>query len=245
MILGLFAVSGCTAELEAPPASSEDEGAAIAAEPEEDALGTFEGALASVTVSAFGGCPGAYPSCTTCGSYACGQTCCATEREPGFEFSYPDDCSSWTRPAWQPTSDPPLVCHIDPDRHWDGVEIEVYAAKRYQDTSCAPQPSRWQKDKVAEVGCSWWTALTDGSACGQRVLNKVAELAAAGYAPFLPDPEGDNCPTGSAPPPALPPPPPPPPPPPIPDDDPCSNCRGGTSCFCGDDVCRPRNAYCP
>ncbi|WP_437761566.1 hypothetical protein WMF27_04060 [Sorangium sp. So ce281] len=244
MILGLFAASGCTAELEAPPASSEDEGAFIAAEPEEDALGTSEGALASGTVSAFGGCPGAYPSCTTCGPYACGQTCCATEREPGFEFSYPDDCSSWTRPAWQPTSDPPLVCHIDPDRHWDGVEIEIYAAKRYQDTSCAPQPSRWQKDKVAEVDCSWWTALTDGSTCGRRVLNKVTELAAAGYAPFLPNPEGDNCPTGSAPPPPLLPPPPPPPPPP-PNDDPCSNCRGGTSCFCGDDVCRPRTTACP
>jgi hypothetical protein len=243
-ILGSIAASGCTVEFDAPPAPSEiplataDEVAPAAAEPEGDAPASVEDVNVDQSALVINQCPGGLPSCSTCGSHACGQACCATEREPGFEISYPDDCSSWTRPSWQPTSDPPLLCQIDPDRHWDGVEIELYAAKRYEDTSCMPWPSRWEKNKVAEVGCSWWTALTDGSECGRRVLNKVTALAAAGYVPYLPDPEGDNCPTGAAPPP-------PPLPPPPPNDDPCSKCRAGYACFRGDGVCRSRSTQCP
>lgn len=151
----------------------------------------------SQSVNGIGGCPGAYPSCSSCGPNACGQTCCATEREPGFNFSYPSNCTSWVTPRWTNVL-PGLICHLDVDVHLFDTDIEVYAVDLQRDTSCAGRPDRYQKSKKGEVSCSHFTSLFNGSRCARRVENKVAQIAATGYVPIFTDVDRDVCPTGRA-----------------------------------------------
>lgn len=142
------------------------------------------------------GCPTAYPSCTTCGPNSCGQTCCATESEPGFTFSYPSNCSEWVRPSWTNLS-PGLICHLDIDTHLFDVDIEVYAVDLQRDTSCANYSDRYVKSRKGKVSCSHFTSLFDGSTCARRVENKIAEIAATGYIPIVTKEDVDFCPTGT------------------------------------------------
>jgi hypothetical protein len=141
--------------------------------------------------AAFGACPGAYPSCFTCGPSACGQPCCAHETEPGFEFWYVDDCTAWATPLWQRKSAPGLVCHLDLDQHWNKVTIEIKVAEPYEDIGCAHQPDHWLKYKKSETSCSFFTGSGE---CQSRVEEKVGALAAQGYIPIVADVDDDQCP---------------------------------------------------
>lgn len=148
-------------------------------------------------VNGIGGCPGIYPSCNTCGPNSCGQNCCARESEPGFELNYPDNCSNWIRPNLVPMP-PGLICHLDIDTHLFDVDIEIYAVDLLQDTSCAQQPSRYNKVRKATVSCSHFTSIFNQDACARRIQAKVTEVANSGYVPIFLDADRDYCPRGTA-----------------------------------------------
>ncbi len=186
----------------------------------------------SNSLQGVGGCPGLYPSCNTCGSNSCGQTCCARESEPGFEINYPDDCTNWTRPNLVATP-PGLICHLDIDRHLFNVDVEIYAVDLLQDTSCAQQPLRYNKVKKATVSCSYFTSIFNSDVCARRIESKIAEVANMGYVPIFLDADRDYCPRGTA---------------ACSTDSQCSNgifCDGVESCVAGQCMAGPRSCAAP
>jgi hypothetical protein len=179
-------------------------GGACAA-PAADGLDNGEGAQSTVTVDdepssearrLSGRCSPGLQNCNQCGPSSCGTPCCAIEREPGFEFRYEDDCRAWAKPNWVPkASQPKLICHLDMDKHWNEIDIEINAATAYEDTGCAHHPDRWSKQRVATVECSLWTSFTNKEKCERRVTEKITQLASQGYVPTVTDVDKDLCPT--------------------------------------------------
>lgn len=210
-------------------------------------LASASGTSDAAGEAALGACPGAYPSCFTCGPSACGQPCCAYESEPGFEFWYVDDCSAWAEPLWQRKSAPGLVCHLDLDQHWNKVTIEINVAEPYEDVGCAHRPDHWLKYKKSETSCSFFTG---SGTCQDRVEERVGALVAQGYIPIVADVDDDQCPHprlqggvivdpggggggsgGGG------------------DPGPCdpggAGCPGDSDCRCGDGFCTPFDQFCP
>lgn len=142
-------------------------------------------------VQELGSCPGLYPRCSTCGSNACGQPCCAYESEPGFEIWYEDDCTTWAQPVWQRKNEPGLICHVDLDQHWNKVTIEIHVAEAYEDVGCAHLQDHWVKYEKDETSCSFFSGSSE---CEGRVQEEVMNVAAQGYIPAFSQPDVDECP---------------------------------------------------
>lgn len=137
-------------------------------------------------------------ACATCGPDSCGTPCCATEREPGSPtISYPSNCTEHVRPQWRVKAGGGLTCHLDLDRHIDGIDVEIYAVDLMEDLSCVGRSDRYQKSRKAKVSCSFFTAFL-GSRCDRRVARKVKQLAARGYIPITSNlkPDRNRCPSG-------------------------------------------------
>ncbi|WP_437589182.1 hypothetical protein [Sorangium sp. So ce1000] len=145
----------------------------------------------TMALSSSASCAGLYPPCRSCGPDSCGQTCCAHEREPGFEIWYEDDCYAWVRPSWQRKSAPGLICHLDTDVHWNKVTIEVHVADPYEDVSCVHFPDSWSKYEKDETSCSFFTSESE---CARRVQEEVMSVAAQGYIPTFTARNEDQCP---------------------------------------------------
>lgn len=82
------------------------------------------------------------------------------------------------------------LCHIDPDLHFDGVDVEIYTADSYRDASCYQYANRFRKRLASSVHCGFHSKST----CKKRVAKRIGELAAQGYQPPTSDDELDRCP---------------------------------------------------
>lgn len=84
------------------------------------------------------------------------------------------------------------ICHLDPDTHFDGVDVELYTADRYRDHSCAQNPDRYRKYLLDSVHCGFHSQST----CETRVTNRINNTwVPQGYFPTFAQGDVDYCPT--------------------------------------------------
>lgn len=84
------------------------------------------------------------------------------------------------------------ICHIDPDAHFSGVDVELHTVDVYVDSTCAGA-FRYRKRVLDSVHCGFHSEST----CKQRVLDRITGTwIAQGYYPTVTETDGetDKCP---------------------------------------------------
>jgi hypothetical protein len=81
------------------------------------------------------------------------------------------------------------ICQIDPDMHWNGVDVELYTADSYVDPTCADSPRYYRKRMLDSVHCGFISE----SSCKDRVGNRImTDWAPQGYYPTVTESDGDT-----------------------------------------------------
>jgi len=61
------------------------------------------------------------------------------------------------------------ICHIDPDTHTNGVDVELHTVDVYKDSTCADSPRYYRKRVLDSVHCGW---ISPGQ-CENRVEYRI------------------------------------------------------------------------
>ena len=102
---------------------------------------------------------------------------CAWENETCMDYTYVFEAPTYT------------ICQIDPDMHTNGVDVELYTADIYKDSSCADSPRYYRKRMLDSLHCGW---IGEGS-CKNKVEARISSTwIPQGYYPSVTDADGDD-----------------------------------------------------
>lgn len=80
------------------------------------------------------------------------------------------------------------ICHIDPDTHISGIDVELHTVDVYVDPTCANSTRFYRKRALDSVHCGFHTEST----CKQRVMDRImGTWIPQGYYPTVTEADGD------------------------------------------------------